>query len=110
MVLQPFRDEAFPGTVIQAGTVGVDGQEKRTVIVPNNRGSGKDYVMHFFGFTTKSSGGVIRDVSVITYDPEALFRSRFDFPALDSAARVRRDSYNSARAKVAELMVNDLFM
>ncbi len=52
MLLQPFRDEAYPGKTITAGTVGQPGQEKRSVQVPNNKGSGKDYIYHFFGFKT----------------------------------------------------------
>ncbi len=89
MVLQPFRDAAFPGTTISAGTVGQPGQKKRTVQVPNNKGSGKDFIYHFFGFVTSSSRGVISNVSVITYNPEELFRSRYDFPSLSTAARSR---------------------
>ena len=101
VVLQPFFDEEFPGPTIQAGRVAEEGQEKRTVIVPNNKGSGKDYIFHFFGFTTNSKDGLISDVSVITYDKKALFRSLYDFPALDAAEKQRKNVYTTARAAAA---------
>lgn len=50
VVLQPFRDEAYPGTTVTAGTVNVEGQEKRSVTMPNKRESGNDFPMFFFGF------------------------------------------------------------
>ena len=106
MVLQPFRDVAFPGTTISAGTVGQPGQKKRTVQVPNNKGSGNDYIYHFFGFVTSSSRGVISNVSVITYNPEELFRSRYDFPALTGAARSKAADYRQASELVAGILVN----
>ncbi len=104
VVLQPLKDEEFPGPTIQAGKVGEKGMTKTQVITPNNNGSGKSYIFDFFGFKTKSKDGVISDVSVITYDKKALFRSLYDFPALDSAEKQRKDIYTAARSAAAQLI------
>lgn len=106
VVLQPFRDVSFPGNTIQAGTVNQIGQKKREVVMPNNKGSGRDFDFHFFGFVTQSRSGVISNVSVITYDPDALFRSRYDFNSIGEAASVRAKEYNWSRAAVSKLLEN----
>lgn len=78
--LQPFRDESFPGQTISAGLVGQAGQKKRSLLVPNKgQSANAGNVFHFFGFKTDSRAGVITNIKVITYDPEAVFRSRFNF-------------------------------
>ena len=35
-------------------------------------------LFYFFGFVTSSNAGVITNVSVITYNENALFNSKFD--------------------------------
>ena len=74
--------------------------------MPNNNGSGNNYIFHFFGFKTTSRNKVLTNVSVITYDPEALFRSRYDFTSLSAATSQRSVGYTLARAKVANLLIN----
>ncbi len=43
---------------------------------------------------------------MITYDPDALFRSRYNFPLLESAARQRSQVYSRARLQTAQLIEN----
>ena len=74
--------------------------------MPNNNGSGNNYIFHFFGFKTTSRNKVLTNVSVITYDPEALFRSRYDFTSLSAGTSQRSVGYTLARAKVANLLIN----
>ena len=105
VILQPLRDVQFPYDTISAGTVGQVGQKRRSVRMPNNNGSGNNYVYHFFGFKTTSRNKVLTNVSVITYDPEALFRSRYDFSSLNDATRVKT-AYLGARTKIAKLLLN----
>jgi len=71
-----------------------------------NGSSGDSYIFHFFGFKTTTRNKILTNVSVITYDPEALFRSRYDFTSLSAGTSQRSVGYTLARAKVSNLLLN----
>jgi len=75
ITLQPFEDAAYPGQVIEAGVTEQIGQKKRVVSVAGNEG--ESLFLDFFGFQTASANKSILNVSVIMYNKDALFRSRF---------------------------------
>lgn len=75
ITLQPFEDAAYPGQVIEAGVTEQIGQKKRVVSVAGNEG--ESLFLDFFGFQTASAKKSILNVSVIMYNKDALFRSRF---------------------------------
>ncbi len=75
ITMQPFSDEEYPGTFVEAGLGDQIGQKKRVVHIVSNQGDKTFF--SFFGFRTQNRNGVISNMSVITYDADALYRSRF---------------------------------
>ena len=84
VTLQPFADEDYSNIIVEAGLVEQIGQKKRVVHIATNQGDSTFF--SFFGFRTQNRNGVIANMSVITYDADALYRSRFS-SAADTAAR-----------------------
>lgn len=108
MVLQPFRDGVYPGKTISAGRVGKAEQKKRSVRFPAKPGSQyKD--LEFFGFKSTSSGNVISNVSIVAYDPLALYSSKQDFTILNLSKK-QEGSFTQAKKSVADLLGNRALM
>jgi len=108
IVLQPFRDGVYPGNTISAGLVNQVGQKKRTVRFPAKPNSQyKD--LEFFGFKTTSNGNVINNVSIVAFDPLALYASKQDFTVLNLSKK-QELSYTKARKTVAGILGNRALM
>lgn len=79
--LQPFNDGEYPGLEVSGGKVNQVGQKKRSVRFPNNSGSGEN-VFEFFGFKSTMNAKKISNISILTYDPEELYKSRYNWVKL----------------------------
>ena len=85
------------------------GQKKRFVRFPNNSGSGNDDLFQFFGFKSTSSSKTISNISILTYDPEELYASRYKADELQESMEIMKDSI-SAKLNVHGLLVNRQLM
>lgn len=109
IVMQPFKDGTYPGPTISAGRVSQIGQKKRTVQFPATGPTGTATPFLFFGFKTLSNGNVINNVSVITYDKDALFNSKFNETNLVSAKQ-QVQAYAEAKKSVVGILSNRALM
>lgn len=97
ITLQPFTDEEYPGTFVEAGLVEQLGQKKRVIHIAANQGDKTFFT--FFGFRTQNRSGIIANMSVITYDADALYRSKFSSAAASAArTEMTRDYFDSKTA------------
>lgn len=102
--IQPFHDGTFPGQIIKSGKVNQLSQKKRSVRFPNNSGSGPDIFL-FFGFKSTSTSKTISNISILTYDPQALYNSRYNFTYLKQSKTITLDSVES-KLKVLGILEN----